>query len=512
MTHPMVRDWLLHVVPLNTGGVDRFVRDVCARRVHDCILHVGSSECVFECVASREFFTFENSSLIDADLMSRWGSPRAIHAHSTLDPVRSVVLQLSNTLSVEFVLTLHDIDFVGADVSEIERGDRHEFVRTAYTRFAPSRFIATEARRVLPDVSSSVVENGVDIKVGDAAQVQVSDVPELPTHFDIAVVGALGEHKGLSFLREVVVLLPAEVRVILVGYADGRLEPGWLVPNRVWMTGVFEPSDLHAVLNSVGTKLVFFPNRQPESYSYTLSDVWAAGYPALAPDAGALSDRVRAHSAGWVYPRDATPQAVAAELLRVLPQATALVAQVRDAVSKLVSIEQMVASIEHALPRVPIQSKSQQQVVAISNSGSNLREEQRSNVSMLEKHLNTTFMRQEIRKLLNDLAFSRQALVRRDEEVGVLSERYVARGQWIEKLQADVSLMTQQIEMLNRKMTEEHDTFSSAQSKYERDIEQLTANTTQLASKVEQINSAVNRTAWPFRPLLRRWLNRKQTK
>jgi glycosyltransferase involved in cell wall biosynthesis len=495
-------DLLLHVVPLNTGGVDRFVRDVCAIRRNDRILHVGDEETVLELVAAREFFVYETPRFVASDLFKRMKLPRAIYAHSTLDPVRSMVLRLSNLLSISFIMSLHDIDFVGDDVAHEERQTRHEFVRAAYVRFAPSQFILSEAARVLPSVGVVPIENGVHRDISSLAAEYPGYTPKPPSQFAIAVVGALGEHKGLSFLSEVVQRLPIDEKVILVGYCDGRLEPGWLIPDRVWATGAFEPKDLRAILTAARTKLVFFPNRQPESYSYALSDAWIAGYAALVPSAGALGERVDATRAGWTYPSDASADEVARELLQRLNEVSTKSAQVHDATSALLTIGQMVEALEARLPK----SVSQRQApLSKSLPLDELRphlQEVAAPPNMIETHLNATFMRKEIRKLLGDLAFSQRALVKLEEQFGALSKNYEGRGEWIEKLSGDLEIQARENRALSQKIIDEHEASSLAQAKYERDIEML-----QVALK--QIDSAVARTAWPARPLLRRWLNRK---
>jgi len=40
----------------------------------------------------------------------------------------------------------------------------------------------------------------------------------------------------------------------------------------------------------------------PESFSYTLSEVWAAGIPVIVPEEGALAERVGRHGGGWLLP------------------------------------------------------------------------------------------------------------------------------------------------------------------------------------------------------------------
>jgi hypothetical protein len=46
--------------------------------------------------------------------------------------------------------------------------------------------------------------------------------------------------------------------------------------------------------------LVLYPSAGPETFSYTLSEAWAAGVPVLVPPIGALAERVSESSAGWV--------------------------------------------------------------------------------------------------------------------------------------------------------------------------------------------------------------------
>ena len=54
------------------------------------------------------------------------------------------------------------------------------------------------------------------------------------------------------------------------------------------------------------------PNAVPESFSYALSDAWAAGVPVLAAPRGALAERIGAHGGGWLLPERFDAAAVAA--------------------------------------------------------------------------------------------------------------------------------------------------------------------------------------------------------
>jgi hypothetical protein len=45
---------------------------------------------------------------------------------------------------------------------------------------------------------------------------------------------------------------------------------------------------------------VLFPSAGPESFSYTLTEAWATGRPALVPPIGALAERVRSKGGGFI--------------------------------------------------------------------------------------------------------------------------------------------------------------------------------------------------------------------
>jgi hypothetical protein len=56
------------------------------------------------------------------------------------------------------------------------------------------------------------------------------------------------------------------------------------------------------------------PNETPESFSYALSDAWAAGVPVLAAPRGALAGRIAAHGGGWLLPERFDAALVAARI------------------------------------------------------------------------------------------------------------------------------------------------------------------------------------------------------
>ena len=61
---------------------------------------------------------------------------------------------------------------------------------------------------------------------------------------------------------------------------------------------------LPELLEHYRVRLVAYPSAGPETFSFTLSEAWAAGRPAIVPPIGALADRVAGTGAGWVLSDD----------------------------------------------------------------------------------------------------------------------------------------------------------------------------------------------------------------
>ena len=80
--------------------------------------------------------------------------------------------------------------------------------------------------------------------------------------------------------------------------------------------GIYEEGGLPEVLQREGIHLAILPYLGFEGYSLVLSEVWAAGIPAVVPNLSALGERMRKHRGGWIY----EPGASSDELLKLLYQ------------------------------------------------------------------------------------------------------------------------------------------------------------------------------------------------
>ena len=121
------------------------------------------------------------------------------------------------------------------------------------------------------------------------------------------MLGAIGPDKGARRLERLVELtrergLP--LRWVLIGYLDRGREPWQSADGIFTMHGPYESRALAALLEHYRVRLVAYPSAGPETFSFTLSEAWAAGLPAIVPPIGALADRVSATGAGWVLSDD----------------------------------------------------------------------------------------------------------------------------------------------------------------------------------------------------------------
>jgi len=94
------------------------------------------------------------------------------------------------------------------------------------------------------------------------------------------------------------------VRFVVIGYLDVERGPWQSDDARLTVHGEYDPRDLPDLLVHYGAALALYPSEGPETFSYTLSEAWHAGLPALVPPIGALQERVEESGGGWVLSDD----------------------------------------------------------------------------------------------------------------------------------------------------------------------------------------------------------------
>lgn len=128
----------------------------------------------------------------------------------------------------------------------------------------------------------------------------------------VLVPGNLSRAKGAYLLRELVELDPeGRFEFHVAGNVDSSLKGA-----RVVMHGAFERDDLPDIVSKIRPHVAAILSVWPETYSHTLTEMWAMGVPVVAFDLGAPGDRIRATGAGWLLP-EVSAAAVHELLLRI---------------------------------------------------------------------------------------------------------------------------------------------------------------------------------------------------
>jgi GT2 family glycosyltransferase len=342
------REGVLHVLHGHGGGTEYHVRALIAASSttfrHYLLIAVGDDwrleEHVRGEVTGYDFRRAPDESWRGflGGLAARFGID-LIHLHN-ISGCREAVLSALAALSIPYGYTVHDLNFACPTITFIDAGGRYchgvtdvaacsaclaaqpEFAavdiaawraghralleRAAFV-IAPSHWASSILCRYFPEHSVAIVAHGSGqgMPRDDAVHTRL-DVPHdgVPT---VAVIGAIGPDKGSRRLEHLVELTRergARLRWVLIGYLDRGREPLQSDDAVFTQHGPFDSREIGALLDHYRVRLVVYPSVGPETFSYTLSETWAAGRPALVPPIGALAERVAATGGGWVLSDD----------------------------------------------------------------------------------------------------------------------------------------------------------------------------------------------------------------
>lgn len=165
---------------------------------------------------------------------------------------------------------------------------------------APTQSVKSRWQQLAPplaDFPIIVIPHGLPaatLSAFSAHQWQAS--PDQQLH--LLVLGTLFEHKGLETLKRLLPELSSSYRITLLGAGDKSDElpqyPGLTIIKRYLLPDL--PSTLQRIKPDIGLLL----STVPETFSYTLSELYAAGIPPIATRLGAFSDRIEDGSDGWL--------------------------------------------------------------------------------------------------------------------------------------------------------------------------------------------------------------------
>jgi GT2 family glycosyltransferase len=202
-----------------------------------------------------------------------------------------------------------------ASVAELRR--RNEiWLRLARAIIAPTVDTAARLRRYFPELQPSVEPWEEEILLA-APRLATSSQP-----VRVAILGAIGRQKGYEVLLSCAQdamrrALPLEFTVIGFTEDDDAL----FATGKVFVTGVYEDSEIDDLLRREAPHLAFFPSVTPETWCYTLSHALRAGLPVIAFDLGAIAERLRSCDRGRVVPLSTEPASLNDAMLAMVREA-----------------------------------------------------------------------------------------------------------------------------------------------------------------------------------------------
>lgn len=141
----------------------------------------------------------------------------------------------------------------------------------------------------------------------------------LLSQISVAVIGAIGEHKGYEVLYECAKRALKDglpIRFVVIGYTadDDELVK---LPN-VEITGKYETADLPYLIEQYDCSVAAFLSTWPETFSYTFSEALQNGLYPIAFDIGAIAERIKQYGFGKVVPLHSKPSEINAAILHIL--------------------------------------------------------------------------------------------------------------------------------------------------------------------------------------------------
>jgi glycosyltransferase involved in cell wall biosynthesis len=188
-----------------------------------------------------------------------------------------------------------------------------ELIEGAERVICPSQDVAARIERYVLRANLVVVPHE-DPKLFTDRRVRI---PPLSSRdrMRVAVLGGMTAHKGAHYLLECIAAWKASNLRIDVTLIGESFLAG--VEDVLHVTGRYEGAQLPNLIADLDPHLVFYPQKSPETYSYTLSEGLRAGVPLLVPDLGAFRERTERMDWCWLYDPTDSPAALTKLLRRI---------------------------------------------------------------------------------------------------------------------------------------------------------------------------------------------------
>lgn len=180
---------------------------------------------------------------------------------------------------------------------------------------APSASVAENLKKIAPSLKNArfhIIPHGVDFEV----PVRIEPVDD--GRMRIVILGRMAPQKGLGILEKIADRLPEYADLYLVGCGTG----GESFEGRRGMTVIpeYRHDGLPKIMSEISPHLALLLSTVPETFSYTLSELFAMGIPPLATRTGSFADRIRDRVTGFLCEPNPADFLEKIKLLRAYPE------------------------------------------------------------------------------------------------------------------------------------------------------------------------------------------------
>lgn len=275
----------------------------------------------------------------------RWMGVARLHYHHTIGMAPPMLL-LPESLPCSYDMTVHDYYLACPQVTLVDEQGRYcgapdvdgcnaclakrpapdavsieqwrelgaQFLNAAERVFVPSTDTLQRMCSYFPAANFVLAEHEPDLRPA-VVQVQPRAVGE---PLRILVLGALSVFKGADVLEACAIQARAQrapLEFHLLGFAYRKLRTRPFSHLQVY--GAYEDAELAARIADIAPHVVWFPGSCPETHSYTLSAVLAAGLPVIASNIGAFPERLAGREWTWLVQPDRSTSEILTHLLEV---------------------------------------------------------------------------------------------------------------------------------------------------------------------------------------------------
>lgn len=333
---------ILHIVNQSGGGTMRYIESLIhspVSKYRHFVWYVGKHQHVLYDVATPYYYAFsaqldacQQRRIILTILHQAKVTHLGIHLHSTFGAALTALEQWAD-LQLPLTVTFHDHHFLsetpfidGAVVTDLVHIQRLQQSFMQAEILLPSPYLLHQAQVYFDPNKLHVIPHGVAAPATELEALTNDFVQQLKQRADwndqqltVATVGAIGEDKGLPMMKAWLAER-GDIQFVCLGYtSEVSADQNRPYASPLHIThGFYHHAEIPALLMAYAVDVIVFFAGIPESFCYALSDINGT-VPVLAPDYGALGERVVGEKLGKVYPANITPAALN-QLIRQLTQ------------------------------------------------------------------------------------------------------------------------------------------------------------------------------------------------